>query len=78
MADLFPDFSLRVIFDPDVLYDLENEYENELLASIDMENAVRNNTSNSVKVKFWNKLAMKTPSRSRQVATKKQQLTKGL
>ena len=48
MADLFPDFSLGVIFDPDVLYDLENEYENELLASIDMENAVRNNTNNSM------------------------------
>jgi len=48
MADLFPDFSLGVILDPNVLYDLENEYENEPLASIDMENAVRNNTNNSV------------------------------
>jgi len=48
MADVFPDFSLEIIFYPDVLYDLENEYENQLLASIDMENTVRNNANNSV------------------------------
>ena len=74
MADLFPDFSLGLFFfDPDVLYDLENEYENELLASIDIENAVRYNTNNSlIEVKFRNK----SPSRDRQVATKT--TTKGL
>ena len=48
MADLFPDFSHWILFDPDVLYDLEDENENELLASIEIENAIRNNTNNSV------------------------------
>ena len=48
MTGLFSDFSLGDIFDPDGLYNLENEYENKLLASIDIENAVRNNTNNSV------------------------------
>jgi len=43
MAGLFPDFSLGVTFDPDVLNDLVSEYENKLLASIDIENAVHNN-----------------------------------
>ena len=48
MADLFPDFSLGILFDPDVLYDLEDENENELLASIEIENTIRNDTDNSV------------------------------
>ena len=48
MADQFPNFSLGIIFDPDVLYDLESEYENELLVSIDIENTISNNTNNSV------------------------------
>ena len=45
MAGLFPDFSLGILCDPDVLYDLEDENENELLASIV---AIRNDTVNSV------------------------------
>ena len=48
MADLFPDFSLGILCDPDVLYDLDDENENELLASIEIDNAIRNNTNNSV------------------------------
>lgn len=48
MAGLFPDFSLGILCDPDVLYDLEDENENELLASIEIENAIRNDTVNSV------------------------------
>ena len=45
MADQFPDFSLVFYFDPDVLYDLENENENELLASIDVDHPVSTSTS---------------------------------
>ena len=45
MADQFPDFSLGFCFDPDVLYDLENENENELLASIDVDHAVNTSTN---------------------------------
>ena len=45
MADEFPDFSLGIFFDPDVLYDLENENENELLASVDIEHPVNNSTN---------------------------------
>ena len=48
MADLFPDFSLGILCDPDVLYDLDDEIENELLASIEIENAIRNNTGSVV------------------------------
>ena len=48
MAGLFPDFSLGIFCCPDVLYDLEDENENELLASIEIENAIRNDTVNSV------------------------------
>ena len=47
-ADIFPDFSLGILLDLDVLYDLEDETENELIASIEIENAIRNNTNNSV------------------------------
>ena len=50
MADLFPDFSLGILFDPDVLYDLEDENKNELLRSPEVQNAIRNNTNNSVAV----------------------------
>ena len=45
MADQFPEFSLGIFLDPDVLCDLENEHENELLASIDIEQAVSNSTN---------------------------------
>ena len=45
MADEFLDFSLGIFFDPDVLYDLENENENELLASVDIEHPVNNSTN---------------------------------
>ena len=48
MAGLFPDFSLGILFDPDVLYDLEDENQNELLASVEIENVIRNGTVNSV------------------------------
>ncbi len=48
MADLFQDFSLGILFDPDVLYDLEDENENEQLSSIEIENAIRNDADNSV------------------------------
>ena len=48
MAALFLDFSLGILFDPDALYDLEDENENELLASIEIENAICNKTNNSV------------------------------
>ena len=40
MADQFPNYSLGFLFELDVLYDLENERENELLASIDLEDIV--------------------------------------
>ena len=42
MADQFPNYSLGFLFELDVLYDLENERENELLASIDLEDIVSN------------------------------------
>ena len=42
MADQFPDYSLGFLCDPDVLYDLENERENELLASVDLEDIINN------------------------------------
>ena len=42
MADQFPNYSLGFLFDPDVLYDLENERENELLASVDLEDIINN------------------------------------
>ena len=45
MADQFPEFSLGIFLDPDVLCDLEKEHENELLASIDIEQAVSNSTN---------------------------------
>ena len=45
-ADLLPYFSIGTLFDVDVLYDMEDE--NELLASVEIENAIRNNTNNSV------------------------------
>ena len=45
MADEFPDLSLRIFFDPHVLHDLENENENELLASVDIEHPVSNSTN---------------------------------
>ena len=48
MGGLFPDFSLGILCDPDILYDLEDENENELLALIEIENAIRNDTVNSV------------------------------
>ena len=43
MAEYFPDFSLVFFLfsiDPRVLHDLEREYENDLLASIDPEQPV--------------------------------------
>ena len=45
MADCFPDFSLSLSFflfsiHPQILHDLEREYENELLASIDTKQPV--------------------------------------
>ena len=42
MADQFPSYSLGFLFEPDVLYDLENERENELLASIDLGDIINN------------------------------------
>ena len=42
MADQFPNYSLGFLCDPDVLYDLENERENELLASVDLEDIINN------------------------------------
>ena len=39
---LFPNYSLRFLCDPDALYDLENERENELLASVDLEDIINN------------------------------------
>ena len=45
MADQFPDFSLGFCYNPDVLYDLENENENELLASIEVDHPVSTSTS---------------------------------
>ena len=42
VADQFPSYSLGFLFDPDVLYDLENERENELLASVDLEDIINN------------------------------------
>ena len=47
MAYLFPNFSLGFDFNSDVFCDLENEYENELLASMDLEDA-SNTTNNSM------------------------------
>ena len=48
MGDISPDFSLGILFDPDVLYDLEDENENQLIASIEIESAIHNNTITSV------------------------------
>ena len=42
MADQFPNYSLGFLCDPDVLYDLENARENELLASVDLEDIINN------------------------------------
>ena len=37
-----PNYSLGFLCDPDVLYDLENARENELLASVDLEDIINN------------------------------------
>ena len=42
LADQFPNYSLGFLCDPDVLYDLENARENELLASVDLEDIINN------------------------------------
>ena len=42
MADQFPNYSPGFLFELDVLDDLENERENELLASIDLEDIINN------------------------------------
>ena len=46
IANLLPYFSLGTLFGGDILYDMEDE--NELLASVEIESAIRNNTNNSV------------------------------
>ena len=45
MADQFPSFSLGFSLDPDIFFDLENENENELLASVNLESPVGNSTN---------------------------------
>ena len=49
MTEYFPDFSLFFFFlfsiDPQVLHDLEREYDNEFLASIDTEKPVSDRTN---------------------------------
>ena len=45
MADQFPSFSLGFSLDPDIFFDLENENENELLASVCLESPVANSTN---------------------------------
>ena len=45
MVDHFPNFSLGFCFDPEIFCDLENENENELLASVDLESPVSNATN---------------------------------
>ena len=45
MADQFPSFSLGFSLDPDIFFDLENENENELLASVSLESSVANSTT---------------------------------
>ena len=42
LADQFPNYFLGFLCDPDVLYDLENARENELLASVDLEDIINN------------------------------------
>ena len=42
LADQFPNYSLGFLSDPDVLNDLENARENELLASVDLEDIINN------------------------------------
>lgn len=66
MTEYFPDFiSFFFLFsiDPQVLHDLEREYDNEFLASIDPEQPVSNRTN--YLDRKWNlgtKVLMKTPS----------------
>ena len=45
MADQFPNFSLGFCFDSEFFCDLENENENELLASVDLESPFSNFTN---------------------------------
>ena len=45
MADQYPSFSLGFSLDPDIFFDLENENENELLASVNLESPVGNSTN---------------------------------
>ena len=45
MADQFPSLSLGFSLDPDIFFDLENENENELLASVNLESPVGNSTN---------------------------------
>ena len=45
MANQFPSFSLGFFLDPDIFFDLENENENELLASVYLESPVGNSTN---------------------------------
>ena len=73
MADQFPSFSLGFSLDPDIFFDLENENENELLASVNLESPLGNST-NCTAIEFRYKLRIKTPSRK--VTTK--QTTKDL
>ena len=66
MTEYFPDFSLFFFFlfsiDPQVLHDLEREYDNEFLASIDTEKPVSNRTNYlDRKWNFGTKVLIKTP-----------------
>lgn len=45
MAEQFPNFSLKFCFDSEIFCDLENENENELLASVDLESPFSNSTN---------------------------------
>lgn len=46
MAHQFLNYSFRFLFDPEVLYDLEDEKENDLLASLYIEDTINNSTNN--------------------------------
>ena len=45
MAEQFPNLSLGFCFDSEIFCDLENENENELLASVDLESPFSNSTN---------------------------------
>ena len=59
MADQFPSFSLGFSLDPDIFFDLENENENELLASVNLESPVGNSTNCTAIVHFLSSVVLK-------------------